>query len=72
MEQASALGVARATYAIGCFLEFGIGGACNRDLAFATYRKAEEQGFIDARTRYKSVILKMLHLQNQKEEAAAR
>ncbi len=72
MENASSLGSARATYALGCFYEFGVGGAANRDHAFFAYRKAEALGFIDARTRYKSVILKMLHLQNQKEEAAAR
>ncbi len=61
MESASALGVARATYALGCFYEFGIGGACERDLAFATYRRAQEQGFADARASYKTVILKMFH-----------
>ncbi len=72
MEQASMLGLSRATYALGCFFEFGVGGACNRDLAFATYRKAEQQGFIDARARYKSVILRMLHLGKQDETVSAK
>ncbi|MBQ8268262.1 MAG: sel1 repeat family protein [Clostridia bacterium] len=72
IERASALGLPRATYVLGCFYEFGVGGAVMRDLAFATYHEAQAQGFADTRARYKSVILKMLHLKNQKSEAAAR
>jgi TPR repeat protein len=72
IERASSLGFSRATYVLGCFYEFGVAGAVNRDLAFATYRKAEEQGFADTRARCKSVILKILHLQSQRAEAAAR
>ncbi len=61
MERASELGVAKATYTLGCFYEFGIGVKMDRDLAYATYRAAQEQGFYDVRAVYKSVLLKMIH-----------
>ena len=61
LERASELGVAKATYALGSFYEFGIGVTADRDLAYATYRLAEDQGFMDVRAAYKSVLLKMIH-----------
>ncbi len=61
LERASALGVVRATYILGCFYEFGIGTEVDRDKAFAIYRAAEAQGFSDARARVKSLLLKMMH-----------
>lgn len=61
LERASELGVAEATYTLGCFYEFGIGVKVDRDRAYATYRLAQSCGFHDARARYKSVLLKMMH-----------
>ena len=61
MERAAELGHARALYTLGALHEFGIGGKADRALAYATYRAAEEKGFVDTRAAYKSVLLKMFH-----------
>ena len=65
LERASDLSVAEATYTLGCFYEFGIGVKMDRDRAFATYRLAQARGFYDTRSKYKSVLLKMIHTNKQ-------
>ena len=70
IEKASSMGVAKATYILGCFYEFGIGTKVDRDLAYITYRKAGEEGFFDARSEQKSLLLRMMHMQKGKRPAA--
>lgn len=67
LSRAASLGVARATYILGCFYEFGIGTEVDRDRAYALYRAAEAKGLSDARARVKSVVLKMMHRHGKRE-----
>lgn len=67
MERASSLGVARASYTLGCCYEFGIGAKADRDRAYEAYRLAQSQGFVDTRAAYKSVLLKMFHARGREE-----
>lgn len=71
IERAASLGVARATYVLGCFYEFGIGTEVDRDYAYGLYRTAALQGFSDARARIKSVLLKMLYKKSKGEATVA-
>ncbi len=48
-----------ATYTLGCLFEFGIGGECNREGAFALYNRSFDLGFRDPRQRYKLKVLQM-------------
>ena len=65
LSEASALGHARATYALGCFYEFGVGTPASREQATATYQLAQQQGYADPRAKCKSVILKILHAREE-------
>ena len=48
-----------ATYTLGCLCEFGIGGECDRERAFALYNDSFSLGFRDPRQRYKLIVLRM-------------
>ena len=50
----------KATYTLGALYEFGRGVGEDRKRAYALYLEAEELGFTDTRSKYKSRILRML------------
>ena len=50
----------KATYTLGTLYEFGRGVGEDRKRAYAYYLDAEELGFSDPRSKYKSKILRML------------
>ena len=58
LEYSSEMGLAKATYTLGAFYEFGFGTPCNREKAYALYALAEERGFCDPRNEYKLDVLK--------------
>lgn len=59
LEAGRALSHPAAIYTLGCLFEFGIGGECNREEAFALYNRSFELGFRDPRQRYKLRVLQM-------------
>ena len=50
----------KATYTLGALYEFGRGVGADRKRAYSLYLEAEELGFADKRSTYKSRILRML------------
>ena len=52
----------KATYALGCFYEFGIGTKCDKKLAYEYYKKAAALNFIDTRSKYKLSVLKLFKI----------
>ena len=53
------LGLAEATYSIGCLYEFGITTAPDRKIALRFYKKAYEQGYSDPRQYHKQSMLRI-------------
>lgn len=49
-----------AVYYLGACYEFGIGTSIDRPLAYAMYHRASELGFVDERSKRKSVFLKLV------------
>ena len=49
-----------ACYILGCFYEFGVGVATDREAAGRYYRRAYEGGFLDQNSKYKKLVLKLI------------
>ena len=61
LEVAVKLGHPKATYTLGCLIEFGPGApSINKDEAFKLYNKSAKMGYSDERSAYKSKVLKMI------------
>jgi len=60
LECAVELGSLAACYILGCFYEFGLGVACDRDTASDYYRRAYDSGFLDKNSKLKKLILKLI------------
>lgn len=50
----------KSNYALGCIYEFGLGLACDRQLAAKFYDDAYKLGFVDKNSKYKKIILKLI------------
>lgn len=59
LETCMKLGLGDATYAIGCFYEFGILSAPDRKIALKFYHKAYDQGYSDPRQYHKQSMLRI-------------
>ena len=60
IDAAAKMGDTKAIYTLGALFEFGIGTAEDRDLAKRLYSEAVQKGFSDPRSKYKSIILKLI------------
>lgn len=59
LEIAIELSHPKAIYTLGCLYEFGIGGKCDKELAYSLYEKSFALLFRDPRAKYKLSILRI-------------
>ena len=60
LEASRELYYSKAIYTLGCLYEFGRGVTTDKYKAYTLYTEADRLGFLDARSKYKLTILKML------------